>query len=166
MSNPTEESSTTAAAASSSKTQETKEQKDDKPKNLIQVSNKFPVFRFVGTARRMLAEGEPIVELGGLGNAIGAVVSVSEILKSQKLVEITKIETSTVEVQGRGTRTTFVPKLSIHVKKSDQFDALEAQRKEEQEKKSAAAAAASAEAAAESKESKETKETKETKEAK
>eukprot|EP01003_Olkasia_polycarbonata_P005412 NODE_504_length_845_cov_90.989950_g444_i0.p1 GENE.NODE_504_length_845_cov_90.989950_g444_i0~~NODE_504_length_845_cov_90.989950_g444_i0.p1 ORF type:complete len:137 (+),score=39.35 NODE_504_length_845_cov_90.989950_g444_i0:97-507(+) len=96
---------------------------DERIKNKIQVSTKRSIFLYVNLAKRLLAEGEPEVELSGLGLAINAVVSCAEILKNQKLVIVKKIATSMSEVQNaQNQRQATVPKLQVFVTKSEQFE--------------------------------------------
>jgi len=129
---PTKPAATTEKAAT---------EEADKPRNVIQISLRFPVFRFVTATRNLLAEGHPTVELSAIGNAITSVVSVAEILKKQNLVEVTKVETSLIEIQGRNERNATVAKLLVVVKKSAQFDELEKQRQEQEAKAKAEAEA-------------------------
>lgn len=131
-----------AAAAATESGAGAKAEAADKPRNAIQISLRFPVFRFVTATRNLLAEGQETVELSAIGNAITSVVSVAEILKKQNLVEVTKIETSLIEIQGRNERNATVAKLLVVVKKSAQFDELEKQRQEAEAKAKAEADAA------------------------
>eukprot|EP00274_Cyanoptyche_gloeocystis_P001665 CAMPEP_0196662610 /NCGR_PEP_ID=MMETSP1086-20130531/49540_1 /TAXON_ID=77921 /ORGANISM="Cyanoptyche gloeocystis , Strain SAG4.97" /LENGTH=96 /DNA_ID=CAMNT_0041998095 /DNA_START=122 /DNA_END=409 /DNA_ORIENTATION=+ len=72
---------------------------DSRPRtNKIQVSNtKKPLYFYINLAKRFLRTEEE-VELSALGNAISTVVTIAEILKENGLVDVTKINTSTVDM--------------------------------------------------------------------
>eukprot|EP01004_Peranema_trichophorum_P000344 NODE_10380_length_520_cov_17.780856_g9732_i0.p1 GENE.NODE_10380_length_520_cov_17.780856_g9732_i0~~NODE_10380_length_520_cov_17.780856_g9732_i0.p1 ORF type:complete len:108 (+),score=23.60 NODE_10380_length_520_cov_17.780856_g9732_i0:62-385(+) len=89
---------------------------DNKVKNNVRVSTSKSLFFYTNLAKRLLAEGEEVVELSGLGTTVNAVVCI-EILKGQNLVEVTKIVTSL-----EGTNGPNVPKLQVYVKKGPEFE--------------------------------------------
>ena len=112
---------------------------DEHKTNKIQVSNnKQPIRFYVNLAKKMLKNGEPDVELSGLGNAINTVVTCVEILKNALLVDVKKIETSSVQM---GNTKRLKPKLRVFVVKSKGFDAIIAQQEKDRAEKQAAAAA-------------------------
>jgi len=110
-----------APAAADSKTA-------DKPSNVVQVSLRFRVFRFVSAARKLLREGQDTVELTGIGNAITSVVSAAEILRNGKYVDFVKLQTSLVAVDGAAGSSVQVPKLSVVMKKGSNFDSADAEQ--------------------------------------
>eukprot|EP00689_Sawyeria_marylandensis_P001019 EC820697.1.p1 GENE.EC820697.1~~EC820697.1.p1 ORF type:complete len:118 (+),score=64.66 EC820697.1:38-391(+) len=94
--------------------------------NKIQVSSsKQPVRFYVNLCKKMLKNGEKSVEFSGLGNSMFTVVTCIEILKLDALVEVKKIETSTISI---GTPAHQKPKILIAVEKSKNFDEIVAKQ--------------------------------------
>eukprot|EP01006_Ploeotia_vitrea_P024152 TRINITY_DN56897_c0_g2_i1.p1 TRINITY_DN56897_c0_g2~~TRINITY_DN56897_c0_g2_i1.p1 ORF type:complete len:124 (+),score=35.27 TRINITY_DN56897_c0_g2_i1:41-412(+) len=115
----------------------TDEAKKDLPKNVVPVSIKRSFILYANVTKKLLHEGEETVEISGLGNAITATVSTIEVLKKQKMIEVTKTLTTLANIETRNSRQASVPKLQIWVKKSADFDALYAEqqaRRAEKEK--------------------------------
>eukprot|EP01001_Neometanema_parovale_P001727 NODE_12042_length_526_cov_11.702233_g11754_i0.p1 GENE.NODE_12042_length_526_cov_11.702233_g11754_i0~~NODE_12042_length_526_cov_11.702233_g11754_i0.p1 ORF type:complete len:139 (-),score=36.36 NODE_12042_length_526_cov_11.702233_g11754_i0:108-470(-) len=94
-------------------------------KNVVRVTSSRPAYLYVHICKELLHEGQPEVELSGLGTSINAVVACVEMLKSRGLVEVTSIRTSLSEEDEW--RHAVVPKLQTFVKKSADFDTAYAQ---------------------------------------
>eukprot|EP00999_Lentomonas_sp_LEN2_P001615 NODE_2683_length_520_cov_237.035623_g2633_i0.p2 GENE.NODE_2683_length_520_cov_237.035623_g2633_i0~~NODE_2683_length_520_cov_237.035623_g2633_i0.p2 ORF type:complete len:140 (+),score=53.42 NODE_2683_length_520_cov_237.035623_g2633_i0:86-505(+) len=119
--------------------------------NSVQVSLKFPVFRYVSAVKRLLREGNETAELSGIGNAVTPVVSAIEILKKQDMVVVVSIKTELASVPTHSNTEAQVPRLAISVKKSANFDKLDAEQQEEAAKRRAEREAAKEAAGAEEK---------------
>jgi hypothetical protein len=128
---------TDATAAADTKPQE------DKVKNHVRVSVKTNKFLYVDIVKYLLNEGETHVDVSGLAASITPVVEIIEILKSQGLVKVTKLETSRA-VEGRGRP---VDRLMVRVVKNAGFQKIF-------DEQQAAKAARDAEAGKEPKEAK------------
>ncbi|KAL9653032.1 hypothetical protein ABK040_015546 [Willaertia magna] len=103
--------------------------KDD---NKIQISaTKNSLSFYIYLAKKFLQNNE-VVELSGLGSAINTVVSCAEILKNREFATISKIETSTVNVQGKNEQSFTKAKIQVYLKKTPKFDSL---MKEEESKR-------------------------------
>jgi len=101
-----------------------------KQTNNVRVSNGKSRFLYVDVTKYLLEEGHATVEITGLGQAISDVADIIEILKSQQLVEVIKIET-TRDIDGARRRNT--DKICVHVKKAKDFDKLYAEQKKQKE---------------------------------
>merc|ERR1711976_1060698 len=110
-------------------------------KNVVPVSIKRSFILYANVTKKLLHEGEEVVEISGLGNAITATVSTVEVLKKQNMIEVTKTLTTLTNIETRNNREASVPKLQVWVKKSADFDTLYAEQqarraeKEAEEKK-------------------------------
>jgi hypothetical protein len=83
--------------------------------NVATQGNSLPFY--LSRARKILRIQETCT-IGGLGQAIGLVVEVAEILKREKVAVVTKIETTMVD--GSGNRTRFrKPKMEISLARGE-----------------------------------------------
>ena len=92
----------------------------DRPAGNVQVGRGRSNFVYADLTKHLLSNGQEEVEISALGSIIADAVAVVEMLKNQKLVVVSKIETS----RGAGTnaRSESTDKISIWVKKSAQFE--------------------------------------------
>lgn len=131
------------AVTSAAATATQKKQQAHGPRNHVRISLGKNKFTFVDLTKYLLHEGEKYVELAGMGDAIGSVVEVAEILKAQNLVNVLSIETSRAPERPNGIQ---VDRLKVRVSKSDDFARVFAEQMEEKKKRKeidiAAAAAA------------------------
>eukprot|EP00029_Vermamoeba_vermiformis_P014284 TRINITY_DN9407_c0_g1_i1.p1 TRINITY_DN9407_c0_g1~~TRINITY_DN9407_c0_g1_i1.p1 ORF type:complete len:155 (+),score=42.68 TRINITY_DN9407_c0_g1_i1:28-465(+) len=92
----------------------------------IKVSSNRSVFYYVDLAAESLAVF-PEVELSGLGFAITTAVTIAEILRSQEIAAIAKVNTTLVGVDGRRGQK---PKIQILLTRSKNFDQTFAKKKQ------------------------------------
>jgi len=83
----------------------------------IKVSTVKNVFFYVDLTTKFLRDNEQL-ELSGLGFAIGTVVTVAEILKTQKVATIKKINTSMTNIRERRSQK---PKIEILLQRAPNF---------------------------------------------
>lgn len=110
---------------------------EERPKNHIRVSSTRSKFLYVDIAKYLLAEGEPFVEISGLGTAICDVADIVEVLKNQKLVIVKKIETARGVPEARRRA---ADRLTATLIKAPEFDKIFAEQKAAKEAKKAAEA--------------------------
>jgi hypothetical protein len=91
-------------------------------KGQVRVTLKNSKYTYVDLVKYLLHEGEPVVELSGLGPAIVTVVEIVETLKAQGLVATKDIETG---------RLGFAARLAMRVVKTAEFDGIFAKQQEE-----------------------------------
>eukprot|EP00796_Vickermania_ingenoplastis_P000064 gene64-42_t len=100
----------------------------------VRVSFKKPAYAYVDFVKHRFNEGIESVTISGLGRAVASAVSVADLLRTQGLVTITKIQTSRGEVEGSQS----TDRIEIVVQKSADFSKIyEQQQKEREEKKKA-----------------------------
>eukprot|EP01005_Ploeotia_sp_CARIB1_P001779 NODE_688_length_671_cov_333.840074_g679_i0.p1 GENE.NODE_688_length_671_cov_333.840074_g679_i0~~NODE_688_length_671_cov_333.840074_g679_i0.p1 ORF type:complete len:144 (-),score=51.10 NODE_688_length_671_cov_333.840074_g679_i0:240-623(-) len=114
------------------------EQQKEQPKNVVPVSIKRSFILYANVTKKILNEGFEEVEISGLGNAITATVSTVEVLKKQKMVEVTRTKTSLTSIETRNSRQATVPKLQVWVKKSADFDTIYAEQQAKRQANEAA----------------------------
>ena len=95
-------------------------QEAEQKKNHVRVSVKTNKFRYVDIVKYLLNEGETHVDISGLAASITPVVEITEILKAQGLVKVTKIETSR-QPEGKGRP---VDRLLVRVVKGANFQKI------------------------------------------
>lgn len=107
------DNSVTAGADNDTKTDEKEEMIfGTSPQPRVNVSTSGNSLQFYLARARKILRIEETCTIGGLGQAIGHVVEVAEILKREKVAVVTKIETTMVD--GSGARTRFrKPKIEI-----------------------------------------------------
>lgn len=102
----------------------------------VRVSFKKPAYAYVDFVKHRLHEGVVSITISGLGRAVASAVSVADLLRTQGLVTITKIQTSRGEVDGSQS----TDRIEIVVNKAKDFEKIyEQQQKEREEKKKAKA---------------------------
>jgi len=101
-----------------------------KQTNNVRVSAGKSRFLYVDVTKYLLEEGHDTVEITGLGQAISDVADIVEILKSQGLIEVAKIETCR-DIEGARRRNT--DKICVTVKKAKDFDKIFAEQKKQKE---------------------------------
>lgn len=103
----------------------------------VRVSFKKPAYAYVDFVKHRFNEGAQEVTISGLGRAICGAVSVADLLRTQGLVTITKIQTSRGEIKKSQTTDRIV----IIVTKAKDFDKMYEQQQIEQEERKKARAA-------------------------
>eukprot|EP00742_Colponemidia_sp_Colp-10_P011572 GILJ01012878.1.p1 GENE.GILJ01012878.1~~GILJ01012878.1.p1 ORF type:complete len:151 (-),score=48.63 GILJ01012878.1:278-667(-) len=107
----------------------------DRPKNNVRVGGQRSKFVYADLTKHLLNDGEKEVVITALNASISDAVAVVEMLKSQKLVKVTKIQTS--RGQEETARRPGSDKIEIVVTKDKDFDKIYAEQQKEREAKKA-----------------------------
>ena len=105
---------------------------DDRPKNNVRVGSRGTKFLYADLVKHLLHDGEKEVVISAMNFGISDAVAVTEMLKSQGCVQVSKVSTSRGTDGGRAT----ADKIEIVVVKAANFDKVYAdQQRERAEKK-------------------------------